>query len=224
VVLIASLVFANSKNENYVRKTSEISEVKNDSIFVIGKALFKSNCASCHYIGMDKRGTASALGGITDKRDKEWLYNYTRNSLKMLENGDNIAKSISDNSYFIMPSFENLLEKDLDNIYYFVEKRFKMSKNGYVIPIEFEFKMAENKRAKACNHILVDKKDILKVSVSRNRFWKFSCRTEKHKSTEWTNTTLKSMFEYDNSINGLIYLMTEYPAVRNSKNAEWDFE
>lgn len=57
-----------------------------------GEELFKANCASCHKI--DKDFTGPALAGVTDRRPKQWLYDFTRNSASMVS-GDRMIQSIS---------------------------------------------------------------------------------------------------------------------------------
>ena len=76
---------------------------------------------------MDKIATAPALGGITKRREKRWLYKYTRNSLRMYKIGDAIAKELRDQNWGLMPAFPNLSDDDLDATYYFVEKRYEIS-------------------------------------------------------------------------------------------------
>lgn len=105
---------------------NQISE--QDKSFEKGKVLFKENCVACHYIGMDKIATAPALGGITKTRTKNWLYNYTRNSIGMYKNGDSIAIELRNQGWTLMNSFPNLTYKNLDDLYYFVEKKFELTK------------------------------------------------------------------------------------------------
>jgi len=222
LLLIIGFILFKSGNENYSVRTGTNFDSKTDSLFDNGKVLFKNNCASCHYIGMDKKMTAPALGGITNRRKKKWLYDYTRNSIGMHNSNDSIAIELRNQGWALMSSFPNLSDSEMDEIYYFIEKRYKMSLDGIPVPIDFEFKMSENKRAKACNHIVTEKRDILNVSVSKNRFWKFSCGIENHKQSEFKRTTLKEMFDFDNSINDLTFMTYEFPAKRISKESEWE--
>lgn len=118
--------------EYYKSKSNEKNIIEigtDDKLFEKGKKLFIRNCTSCHYIGMDKVATAPALGGITKIRKKDWLYNYTRNSYQMFENGDSIAKKIREKDWGLMTSFPNLTNSDLDAIYYFVEKNHELPEN-----------------------------------------------------------------------------------------------
>jgi mono/diheme cytochrome c family protein len=105
-------------------------EKPEDSQFDKGEKLFRRDCAACHYIGMDKVMTAPALGGITTRREKAWLYRYTRDAYGMFLKGDTIAKALRAANWGLMSPFPKLKDKELDDIYYFVEKRYEMTKKG----------------------------------------------------------------------------------------------
>ncbi|MEN2398557.1 cytochrome c [Flavobacterium sp. MC2016-06] len=100
----------------------------NDENYNRGQVIFKRDCAACHSIEMDLISTAPALGGITKRRKKEWLYSYTRNSYKMFIEGDSIAKDLRSQNWGLMSGFPKLSNKDLDAIYYFVEKKYEAKK------------------------------------------------------------------------------------------------
>ncbi|MGK4568123.1 c-type cytochrome [Flavobacterium sp. 3HN19-14] len=124
-LLLVCVIFSSSKSREY----SENDKFGiSDSIYIKGQSIFERDCASCHFIGMNRRMTAPALGDITKLRKKDWLYNYTKNPQKMLIQGDKIAKKYRSEGWGLMPSFPNLRDSDLDAIYYFVEKRYKMNK------------------------------------------------------------------------------------------------
>lgn len=126
VILCSALLLSKAY---YKSKSNEkdILKIDNDKrLFEKGKNLFIKNCTGCHYIGMDKVATAPALGGITKIRKKDWLYDYTRNSYQMFENGDSIAKKIREKGWGLMTSFPKLTNSDLEAIYYFVEKNHEL--------------------------------------------------------------------------------------------------
>lgn len=223
-MLLSSIVFAlHKENTDYTSITEIAIETQQDVNFNHGKALFKENCKGCHVEDMVRRGTAPALGGITKRRTKEWLYKYTKNSQKMFVEGDSISITLRNQNWGAKPSFPALSDADLDKIYYYVEKRYEMSLKGIPVLIEFEFKASENHKAIACTHILVEKNDILNVSVSKTRNWIFSCERASHTKSEWKKTTLKAMFMYDKTINELIFLQHDFPVFRKSKESGWDF-
>lgn len=54
-----------------------------------GKRLFMTHCASCHAIGGVVTGPD--LAHVTERRDKAWLYAFTRNNAMVLASGDCLA-------------------------------------------------------------------------------------------------------------------------------------
>lgn len=133
-VLLAFLLNSSAEKKLLNNNENYIAIGKTDLLYTKGQKIFKKECSACHYIGMDKIATAPALGGITKLRKKEWLYKYTRYSYQMYEQGDKIAKEIRSQGWGLMTSFPYLTDSDLDAVYYFVEKRYEMSKKG--IPLE----------------------------------------------------------------------------------------
>lgn len=78
-------------------------------------------CSSCHHINTDTNYIARALRGVTTKYDKEWLYNYTRKSYGMFTEGDSLATALRNKGWDLMPNFKHLTDKNLDDIFYFIE-------------------------------------------------------------------------------------------------------
>jgi len=80
-----------------------------------GKALFQSNCASCH--GLFKDLTGPALAGV-DQRwpSRELLHLWVKNWNKAVATGDPYAVKIQNWSAAAMNSFESLPDKDIDAI------------------------------------------------------------------------------------------------------------
>ena len=94
-----------------------------DTLFNKGKKLFMLNCKACHHPGMVLNSTAPALGGVTKKYDKGWLYKFTRNSYQMYLDGDPMAaKLLEENNMAIMASFPDMTDEELYAIFYFIEK------------------------------------------------------------------------------------------------------
>ena len=79
----------------------------------------KKECAACH--GIDATGGAPALGGITQRRNREWLYVWLNDSKKMaLE--DSTAKELATVYKYTMPK-QGLSRKDADAVLAFIEYR-----------------------------------------------------------------------------------------------------
>jgi mono/diheme cytochrome c family protein len=100
--------------------SSPIVIIDNDSAinstFSEGRALFMTNCASCHAI--NKRLTGPALAGIRDRvPDKQLLYEWIRNNKKVLKSGNPYFSSLyKEYGQTQMNLFPNLTDKDIDAI------------------------------------------------------------------------------------------------------------
>lgn len=87
-----------------------------------GKALFTANCASCHH--PTKESTGPALQGtLTRVPSQEWLYDWVKNSAKVIASGDKYANDIY-NKYnkTAMTAFPSLSNEDIDAIFAYVEQ------------------------------------------------------------------------------------------------------
>lgn len=58
-----------------------------------GEKLFKTTCTACHKLTSD-RLVGPGLAGVTEKRSKEWLMSFIKNSQEMITNGDKDAIAI----------------------------------------------------------------------------------------------------------------------------------
>lgn len=71
-----------------------------------GKSIFTANCAICHNIGKGKL-IGPDLAGATERREKEWLFNFIRNSGKVIASGDEIATALfAEFNNMVMPPFD----------------------------------------------------------------------------------------------------------------------
>ncbi|MDT0293434.1 c-type cytochrome [Mesonia ostreae] len=86
-----------------------------------GKDLFNSLCAACHK--PYKKGIGPALHGVTEKRDREWLYEWIENSAAMIASGDPEAVAIYEEYNEVsMNAFPQLSNEEIDNILAYVEQ------------------------------------------------------------------------------------------------------
>ena len=88
---------------------------------VAGKALFNSNCASCHKL--DKKMTGPALRNVEARLledeglDRDWLYKWIRNSNSLIKSGDDYANRIYlEYNRAAMTAYPQLTNVDIDNI------------------------------------------------------------------------------------------------------------
>lgn len=80
-----------------------------------GEALFKSNCASCHKLY--KKAVGPALYGVSERRDREWLYKWIKNSAALIASGDPEAVAIyNEYAQSNMNAFPQLSNSDIDDI------------------------------------------------------------------------------------------------------------
>lgn len=98
---------------------------QNDSLHAVfreGQSIFLEFCASCHNNNMTTDLTGPALRGLTQRRTQNWLYNYIRNSAKMVMDKDSTALLLSeqwDNA--TMTPFPDLNNEDIDKILFYIE-------------------------------------------------------------------------------------------------------
>ncbi len=78
-----------------------------------GKELFNTNCTACHKL--DTRLIGPPLGGISDSREKEWIYKFVRNSQEFIKE-DADAKAVFEEYKIPMTSFTQFSDADIDNI------------------------------------------------------------------------------------------------------------
>lgn len=58
-----------------------------------GKGLFNTNCKVCHTVGEGRR-VGPDLAGITERREKEWIFKFIINSAELIESGDEQAQAV----------------------------------------------------------------------------------------------------------------------------------
>ena len=101
--------------------TSTITIFAQDADPVAGKALFNTNCASCHKL--DRKMTGPALRNVEARLledeglDREWLYSWIRNSSALIKSGDAYANKIYEEyNKSAMTAYPQLTDSDLNNI------------------------------------------------------------------------------------------------------------
>lgn len=81
-----------------------------------GKALFKTNCSSCHTI-TEKAGTGPGLKGVLDRiPGGDWKYNWVHDPAGMIKSGDAYANDIYTKYKLMMTSFPQLKNEEIDAI------------------------------------------------------------------------------------------------------------
>ena len=85
-----------------------------------GKALFNSLCAACHK--PYSKSIGPALNGVSERRSKEWIESWIRNSAEMIASGDAQAVAIYEEyNKTAMPAFPQLSNVEIGDILAYVE-------------------------------------------------------------------------------------------------------
>ena len=91
----------------------------------LGESLFKTNCASCHYLGPeDKKLIGPGLDEeIFDEHTEEWLFKWIRNSAELIESGDKVANELYEEyNKAVMTPFPHFSDDDIVNILGYIQK------------------------------------------------------------------------------------------------------
>ena len=87
-----------------------------------GEKLFKGNCAACHDVF--KKTVGPALAGATERvPEGDWIYDWVRNSRKMIEAGDPYAVGLYNEYQQPMTAMPYLTNEDIDAIFDYVNAR-----------------------------------------------------------------------------------------------------
>lgn len=114
VLKFISNIEGNTKTEIQIDSQKISTAYKGNGIN--GKALFQEKCASCHHPILDGTGPA-LLGAIERAPNKKLLYEWIRNSQKVLESGDRYYKSIYIKyNKTPMNLFPNLTDEEIEAI------------------------------------------------------------------------------------------------------------
>ncbi len=116
-------VYKGKENEDgkidWQNPTSLTEDVTTKSISA-GEKIFKANCSNCHKIDMDYTGPS--MLGITYRRQKKWLYDFTRSNENMLHDGDCNSRELFDKwKPIVMTAFPALSDQALDSLYGYVK-------------------------------------------------------------------------------------------------------
>ena len=111
----SSFVFAQEEQPADGAAQSETSPAVQGGDATAGKALFNANCAACHKLY--NRATGPALYNVTERHDKEWLYQWIKNNRALIDAGDPDALAIYEEyNHTAMNLFPQLSNADIDDI------------------------------------------------------------------------------------------------------------
>lgn len=97
-----------------------ISQGVNEQRYTSGQKLYSTYCGSCH--GIHKEMLGPMLASINNKRPKDWLFRFIKNSQKVILSEDKYAKDLYlQYNQVVMPSFEYLSQKEIEDILYYID-------------------------------------------------------------------------------------------------------
>jgi mono/diheme cytochrome c family protein len=88
-----------------------------------GKSLFTTYCKACHNI--DMRLVGPPLKGVTERRDKEWIYSFVKASQSMVEAGDSTAVALWNEYNKVPMPNQPVTNEQIDLILSYVESAGK---------------------------------------------------------------------------------------------------
>jgi cytochrome c2 len=87
-----------------------------------GKTMFVEKCAACHSTSAQAL-TGPGLQGINDKRSKEWLHRWIKDSKGMIASGDSQAVALfAEYKQVEMQQFLELTDEQIDNILHYIKE------------------------------------------------------------------------------------------------------
>lgn len=120
--------FSKSPNsETETQKEILIAQPLKTNQTILGKQLFKANCAACHNRNMKDDLAGPALGNV----QKRWasndvsIFDFIRNSQAVIKSGNAYARALYGKwKPTEMPSFPNLKDEEIEAILNFIEEQY----------------------------------------------------------------------------------------------------
>jgi mono/diheme cytochrome c family protein len=97
-----------------------ISGLRSQSDVEAGEKLFKSYCASCHAPGNNVL-VGPGLAGVYDKYEREWLYEWIKNSTALIESGDAQAVAVYEQYNKVLMPAQPVNNEEIDQILAYIQ-------------------------------------------------------------------------------------------------------
>ncbi len=127
LIILAILFHSKASNQRSIASPIDLDPVfEQDSLFLKGQVLYKRNCMACHASSpKGVAGPAPNLVGVQMRwKDypKEDLFNFIRNSQKMIQQEHPKAVKVAKQWDGVMTAHPDLSDEDISSLLYFVEK------------------------------------------------------------------------------------------------------
>ena len=105
----------NTETEESSSEEVELSEVAQQ-----GETIFNTNCIACHLMS-DEDLIGPGMKGVTDRREKEWIKTFVKNSTEVIESGDEYAVALYEKyNKAVMTPF-NFTDEEFEALYAYME-------------------------------------------------------------------------------------------------------
>ena len=91
-----------------------------------GETIYKGKCASCHAI--DEKSIGPPLAGVYDKYEREWLYEWIKNSQAMVKAGDERAVAIYNEYKKVAMTAFALSNAEIDDVLHYIKVETEVPK------------------------------------------------------------------------------------------------
>lgn len=84
-----------------------------------GKAIFQSQCASCHSV--NKQLIGPALANVDQRHTEAWIMQFIRSSQKMVKSGDKQAAELFNKYQIVMPDHPDMTDLQIKSILSYIK-------------------------------------------------------------------------------------------------------
>lgn len=198
------LIYKGEEKNDRVNWRNPVAMPENETTnkILAGELLFQNNCSNCHKISKDYTGPT--LLGITERRPKQWLYEFTRNPSRKINSisSDNLYNDEPD--YYsaclfkkwkptVMTGFPNFSDSTLDAIFSYIKS--ESDKNPNLI----------SKTTNCCdscatimeNRNSQRKKTVVKEKVNLNRTVTIPSNVQESSETNRTQNVTKTFYSME---------------------------
>ena len=101
-------------------ESSPEEEVELSEVAQQGETLFNTNCVACHMMS-DEDLIGPGMKGVTERREKEWIKSFVKNSQAVIKSGDEYAVALYEKyNKAVMTSF-NFTDEEFEALYAYME-------------------------------------------------------------------------------------------------------
>lgn len=109
---------SDSKESSNTESSEE--EVELSELALQGETLFNTNCVACHMMSEEDL-IGPGMKGVTERRDKEWIKKFVKNSQAVIASGDEYAVELYEKyNKTVMTSF-NFTDEEFEALYAYLE-------------------------------------------------------------------------------------------------------